>query len=69
VNRKLLPSSIGVYRIIPRKELTPEQLATLRAASAQRVRERLVALIGDGRVSVSQVQAKYGALLAEVGSC
>jgi hypothetical protein len=67
VNRKLLPASIGTYRIIQRKELTPEQLATLRAASAERVRERLCALIGDGRASASQVQAKYGALLGECG--
>jgi hypothetical protein len=69
MSRKLLPATIGVYRIILPKELTPEQLAVLRAASAQRIRERLCVLIGDGRVSVSQVQASYGALMAEVGRC
>jgi hypothetical protein len=67
VSGKQLPASIGVYRIIAQKEFTPEQLAVLRSASAQRVRERLCVLIGDGKVTVSQVQARYGALIGECG--
>lgn len=67
MNGKQMPASIGSYRIIKRSELTPEQLAVLRAASAQRIRERLAVLIGDGKVSVSQVQARYRDLISEVG--
>ena len=68
MKNKLLPAAIGTYRIIKKSELTPEQQSALAAVSKQRVLERLCALIGDGKVSVSQVQQKYGALMREVGS-
>lgn len=66
-SQKLLPSSIGTYRVILCKELTPEQLATLRAVGRERVLARLHALIGEGRVAVSTVQARYGALMGVCG--
>ena len=66
-NRKQLPASIGSYRIIKRGELTDAQRAILRVAGRERVVARICALIGDGRLAVSQVQAQYGALMAEVG--
>lgn len=66
--QKLLPAHIGTYRIIKRSELTPYQLATLRAAGAERVRDRICVLIGDGKVAVSEVQACYAALMREVGN-
>jgi hypothetical protein len=61
-----LPRDIGTYRIIRAAELTDEQRAVLRLAGRERVLERLCVLVGEGRVSLSKVQAKYGALLAEV---
>lgn len=67
MSRKKLPASIGTYRIIHKSELTPEQRNMLKAAGSQHILERLCALIGDGKVSVAQVQAKYGALMREVG--
>jgi hypothetical protein len=48
-------------------ELSPEQRNMLKAAGSQHILERLCALIGDGKVSVDQVQARYGALMREVG--
>lgn len=57
----------GTYRIIRPSELTEEQRAVLRQVSRTRVVERLAALIGDGRLSVSQVQRRYGALIGHVG--
>ena len=60
-------SSLTTYRIVHQSELTAEQLQILRAASRRMILERLAALIGEGTVSVSQVQAKYGALMSEVG--
>ena len=65
--KKLLPVSIGAYRIINKSELSPEQRNMLKAAGSQHILERLCALIGDGKVSVDQVQARYGALMREVG--
>jgi len=62
-----LPSSVGSYRIIRQSELTEEQLQILRRAGRERVLERLCALVGEGRVSLSVVQARYGALMSEVG--
>lgn len=47
--------------------VTEEQRAVLRQVSRTRVVERLAALIGDGRLSVSQVQRRYGALIGHVG--
>jgi hypothetical protein len=67
MKKKLLPVSIGTYRIINKAELTPEQRNMLRAAGGRHIMERLCALIGDGKVSVSQVQERYGALMREVG--
>lgn len=64
---KVLPSSIGSYRIIRSSELSPEQLNVLRRVSRERVTERLCKLIGDGRLSVSQIQAKYPTLMSLVG--
>jgi hypothetical protein len=59
-------SSLTTYRIVRQSELTAEQLQILRAASRRMILERLAALIGGGAVSVSQVQARYGALMSEV---
>jgi len=67
MNHKKLPASLGTYRIIRKSELTPEQRNMLKAAGSQHIMERLCALIGDGKVSVSQVQERYGALMREVG--
>jgi hypothetical protein len=64
---KLLPASTGTYRIINKVELSEEQRNVLKVAGSQHVLERLCALIGDGKVSVTQVQARYGALMREVG--
>jgi len=61
-----LPRDIGTYWIIRPAELTDDQRAILRLAGRKRIQERLCALIGDGKLSLSRVQAKYGALLAEV---
>ena len=60
-------SSLTTYRIIHPSELTAEQIQILRTTSRQRVVERLEALIGNGKVTVSQIQARYGALMSEVG--
>jgi len=65
--KKLLPAAIGTYRIIKGSELTDAQRAILRVAGRERVVARICALIGDGKVAVSQVQARYGALMSEVG--
>ena len=59
--------SMGTYRIINRDELTEEQMFVLRAAGRERVVERLCSLLGDGKLSFSQVQAKYGKLMNRVG--
>ena len=67
MNHKKLPASLGTYRVIRQSELTPEQQDVLRKASTKHVLERLCALIGEGQVSVSQAQAKYGALMKLVG--
>jgi hypothetical protein len=64
---KHLPTDLGTYRIIRRAELTDDQLAVLRSTSRARVHERLLAMVGDGRLALSQVHAGYGALMAEVG--
>lgn len=66
-SKKSLPPSIGSYRVIRMSELTDEQRNMLKAAGSKHVLERLCALIGDGKVSVTQVQARYGALMREVG--
>lgn len=63
---KLLPSSVGTYRIVKKDELTVEQLATLRAVRRDRVEERIRELVGSGKVAVSQVAARYHALMDEV---
>ena len=63
---KLLPASIGRYRIVKKEELTVEQLAVLRAASREHVEARLRALVGEGKVSVSRVVLRYHDLMGEV---
>ena len=63
---KLLPASIGTYRIVRTQELTPEQLAVLRAASREHVEARLKELVGKGQVAVSRVVARYHDLMSEV---
>lgn len=65
MRRGAISKSLGEYRIIRPAELTDEQRAVLRLAGRERVQERLCALIGEGKLSVSQVQAKYGALMGE----
>lgn len=62
-----LPRDIGTYRVIRPGELTDEQRAILRLAGRERIQERLCVLIGNGRLRVSQVQEKYGALMSETG--
>lgn len=59
--------STKCYQIIHPSELTAEQLQILKSVSRQRVLGRLVCLIGDGKITVSQVQANYGALMNQVG--
>jgi hypothetical protein len=66
-NTKLLPASIGVYRIVEPEELTAEQLATLRSISRERVMERLEVLTGSGLVTFSLVLRRYHALMEEAG--
>ena len=61
--------SLSDMQIIELRDLTEEQRAVLRVAGRERVVDRLCAMLGDGRVSLSQVQDQYGALMAEVGSC
>jgi hypothetical protein len=58
---------VGTYRIVSPKEFTPEQLEVLKRVSRERVTERVCALIGQGKLSVSQVQAKYGKIMNLVG--
>ena len=65
-NGKLLPASVGTYRIVRKEELTVEQLATLRSVRKERVEARLRELVGSGRVAVSQVAGRYHALMAEL---
>ena len=60
-------SSLTTYQIVRQSELTTEQLQILRTASRRMILERLATLIGEGAVSVSQVQAKYGALMSKIG--
>jgi hypothetical protein len=57
----------GTYRIIRPSELTEEQRQILSIVSQRRVIERIAHLIGDGQLAVSQVQARYGALMGHVG--
>jgi hypothetical protein len=59
--------SVKHLQIVPPSAFTDEQRAQLRAASRAAVLESLARLIGDGKVTVSQVQAQYGALMMEVG--
>lgn len=61
--------SLSDMQIVELRDLTEEQRAVLRVAGRERVVDRLCAMLGDGRVSLSQVQDQYGALMAEVGSC
>ena len=63
---KLLPASIGTYRIIKTKELTPEDLAILHTVKRCRVRERIEVLLGQGRVAASTVVSRYHDLMEEV---
>lgn len=63
---KLLPASIGTYRIIRPEELTPEKLAVLRSVKKERIEERLRVLVGGGKVAVSRVAARYHDLMGEV---
>jgi len=65
MSTKLLPTHIGVYRIVKTEELTVEQLATLRSVSRERIRERLEALAGSGTVSFSLVLRRYHELMEE----
>jgi chorismate mutase len=60
-----LPPSIGVYRIVKDKEFTVEQLAILRAARREHVHERLVALVGEGKILASQAVQMYKRLMDE----
>jgi hypothetical protein len=60
-----LDSSAGTYKIIRRNNLTIEDVAKLRSVGRQQILDRLAALIGEGKVSVSQVQEQYASLMAE----
>ena len=66
VNGKLLPASIGAYRIIKTNELTSEQLAALRSVKRERIEERVRVLVGSGKVAMSQVISRYHDLMGEV---
>jgi hypothetical protein len=58
---------IKAYRVIEERELTADEREVLRKVSRRRVRESLERLLGGGKVSLSAVQAEYGALMSEVG--
>ena len=64
---KLHMSDVGTYRIVKHSEFSTEQLNVLKLASRERVIERLWVLLGDGKLSLSQVQARYGQLMHQVG--
>jgi hypothetical protein len=64
---KLLPASTGIYRVIRSAELSEEQRNVLKVAGRERALERICALLGEGRVSLSVVQKRYGALMRECG--
>ena len=62
-----LSRSTGEYRIVRESELTEDQLRILKLAGRERVLERLHTLLGEGRLSASQVLKKYGTLMSKVG--
>lgn len=64
---KHLPPDLGTYRIIKPHELTEEERSILRRAGRSRVQARVCELIAAGKLSASQVQARYGALMSEIG--
>lgn len=61
------PPDIFTYRVIRPSELTAEQRDVLRRAGRERVHERLVHLLGEGKVSASVLAARYGTLMREAG--
>lgn len=65
--RQMKKSDVGTYRIVNTSEFTPEQHEILKRVSRERVTERVCALLGQGKLSVSQVQAKYGKIMNLVG--
>jgi hypothetical protein len=62
-----MKTDAGTYRIINRSELTEEQFAVLRRVSRERVVERVCVLLGEGKIALSQVQARYGKIMGQVG--
>ena len=55
--------ALKVYQVAFQMELTSEALAMLRQVSQKRIQERLASLLKEGRLTVSQVQRQYGALM------
>jgi len=64
---KILPASIGTYRLVRRDELTTEQVRVLRAVGRERVQERLLLLLTQGKVPAAKVAKHYRQLMAEIG--
>jgi hypothetical protein len=60
-------TDVVIYRQIHQSELTSEQLRILRNVSRERITERVCVLLGEGKLALSQVQAKYGKIMNIVG--
>lgn len=60
-------TDVAIYRQIHQSELTSEQLRILRNVSRERITERVCVLLGEGKLALSQVQAKYGKIMNIVG--
>ena len=60
-------TDVSIYRQIHQSELTSEQLRILRNVSRERITERVCVLLGEGKLALSQVQAKYGKIMNIVG--
>lgn len=65
-----MPTKYGAiiaFQIIPPGDLTDEQLSILKRVSRERVEEHLMTLLSEGKMTAAAVQARYGALMNQVG--
>jgi len=59
--------AIIAFQVIRPTELTDDELSVLQKVSRQRVEEHLMTLLSEGKMTAAAVQARYGALMNQVG--
>jgi len=63
----MISKSVTKFQVIDPREFTEQDRAILRSESRRRVRERLEAMLLDGRIAASVMQSRYRALMCEIG--